>query len=95
LGALNVQQQDAASQMTMAGWGFFFDVRARKTHAHHPEPAMFLALLVMAVVGDRLEIRGVCELKHCQASWRQANLGQCSVEKLASVSFFQRIRKMP
>jgi len=56
---------------------------------------MFLNLRVMLVVGDRLEIRGACELKHCQASWHQANLGQCSVEKLASVSFVQRTRKMP
>ena len=38
---------------------------------------MFLSLRVMLVAGDRLEIRGACELNHCQASWRQANLGHC------------------
>ena len=81
--------------MNMASRGVFSERASAQDPAHCREPAMFLNLRVKLVVGDRLEIRGACELKHCQASWHEANLGQCSVEKLASVSFVQRNRKMP
>jgi len=94
LGALNVQQQDTASQMTMAGRGFFFDVRARKTLLITVSRPVH-QFLVRLVAADRLEILGACALKRRQAFWRRANMGQCSVGKLASVSFVQRTRKMP
>jgi hypothetical protein len=81
--------------MNLASRGVFFERASAQNPAHCREPAMFLNLRVMLVVGDRLEIRGACELKHGQASWHQANLGQWSVEKWASVSFVQRTRKMP
>ncbi len=62
--------------MTMAGRGFFFDVRARKTPAHYREQAV-LQLLVRLIAADRFEVRGACELKPWLGVLAPGNLGQC------------------
>ena len=52
------------SKMNMAIRNIFFERVSAQNPAHCREPAMFLSLRVMLVVGDRLEIRGACELNH-------------------------------